>query len=93
MNYRVTKRLALWGVDHAAHEDEAVCVVLVDEEEEGPVYNESYLWGEGHEAHLGQGRSLRPLLVHRDRPLVLQLVGIEIESSYDPMVILSNIIR
>lgn len=47
--------------------------MLVDQEEEGMVHSEAYLRGEGHEAHLGQGGSLRALLVHRDGSLVLQL--------------------
>lgn len=47
--------------------------MLVDQEEEGAVRREAYLRGEGHEAHLGQSSSLRPLLVHGDGPLVLEL--------------------
>lgn len=47
--------------------------MLVDQEEEGVVHGEAYLRGEGHEAHLGQRRRLRALLVHGDGSLVLEL--------------------
>lgn len=39
------------------------------------VHGEADLRGEGHEAHLGQGSSLRPLFIHSDGSLVLQLRG------------------
>ena len=65
--------LALWGIDHPAHEHQAVCAVLVDQEEEGVIHSEADLRGEGHEAHLGQSRSLGPLLIHSDGSLVFQL--------------------
>lgn len=61
------------GVHHSSHEDEAVGAVLVDEEEEGPVHDETGLGGQRHEADLGQRRRLCALLVHRDGALVPQL--------------------
>lgn len=47
--------------------------MLIDQEEEGMVHGEADLRREGHEAHLGQGSGLCPLLIHSDGPLVLQL--------------------
>lgn len=65
--------LALWGIDHPAHEHEAVCPMLVDQEQERMIHGEADLRREGHEAHLGQSSSFGALFIHSDGSLVLEL--------------------
>ena len=65
--------LALRGIDHAAHEQQAICAVFVDQEQERVVHHEADLRGKGHEAHLGQSCCLCAFLIHCDGALVFQL--------------------
>lgn len=70
---RVLAELTLGRIRYSSHEDETVCTVLVDEEEERSIHHETRLYRQRRETQLSDGGGFSSLLVHRDATLVLKL--------------------